>query len=181
MHHIVCDDDCVDKLMTNLKVIGKIGPGFKIDTKGKYLKLDDTTYWQGATRWYRGDSRDTMYEKVHSNILSSLKIINMAINDNISNPDTPLTIYNNVSPTDFLVTMHDILKNTRIGLENLRDTYNADSTLTSRLEMDIISVQNQVALILKNVNLNENNITRRKLTDDHSVGSLRGMSFDTSI
>jgi len=36
----------------------------KINTKDKYLKLDDTTWWQGVFRWYRGDSRITMYEKI---------------------------------------------------------------------------------------------------------------------
>lgn len=156
MNHIVCDNDCIDKLMTNLKVIGKIGPGFKIDTKGKYLKLDDTTYWQGALRWYRGDNRDTMYEKVHSTILSSLKIITMAIKDIKENSQIPMDIYNSVSPEDFIITMYDILKNSKVGLENLKDTYNSDSTLTSRLEMDIISVQNQLILISKNVEIPRN-------------------------
>lgn len=151
MMHVVCDDDCIDKIMTNLKVIGKIGPGFKINTKGKYLQLDDTTYWQGFIRWYRGDSRSTMYERVHATIVSSLKVVSMAINDFREVPDIPQRLYNDCSPRDFLVIMYDILGNSRNGLENLKDTYDPDPTLSSRLEMDIISVRNQLTKIKTNL------------------------------
>lgn len=147
MKHIICEEDHVDKTMTNLKVIGKIGPGFKVNTKGKYLQLDDTTYWQGATRWFRGDSRNTMYEKIHSTIHNSFTIINMAISDYRENPNQSQGIYHNTTPGDFLVTMSEILQQTKIGMENLKDTYDPDPTLSSRLEIDILSVRNQLSSI----------------------------------
>ena len=149
MKHVICDDDCIDKLLTNLKVIGKIGPGFKINTKGKYIQLDDTTYWQGFTRWYRGDSRDTMYEKIHSTINSCNKVILMAINDYGEDPSKSFSIYNDCSPQDFLSIIYDILRNAKNGLENLKDTYNSDPTLSSRLEIDIISIRNQLQLLFE--------------------------------
>lgn len=147
MKHIICDEDHVDKTMTNLKVIGKIGPGFKVNTKGKYLQLDDTTYWQGALRWFRGDSRTTMYEKIHSTVHSSLLIVNMAISDYIENPNESIVIYYNSTPHEFLTIMYDILKSAKVGMDNLKDTYDPDPTLSSRLEMDILSVKNQLTTI----------------------------------
>lgn len=147
MKHIICEEDHVDKTMTNLKVIGKIGPGFKVNTKGKYLQLDDTTYWQGAMRWFRGDSRNTMYEKIHSTIYNSFTIINMAISDYRENPHQSSGVYQNSTPGDFLLTMSEILQQTKIGMENLKDTYDPDPTLSSRLEIDILSVRNQLSSI----------------------------------
>lgn len=152
MNTIVCDDDYINKLLTNLKVIGKIGPGFKINTKGKYLQLDDTTYWQGLLRWYRGDSRNTMYEKVHSTISASQKIVNMLIRDLNYNPEEPKEIYNNCTPGDFLRIVYQILKGAKSGMESLKDTYDPDPTLSSRLEMDIISVSNQLLQIDRTLN-----------------------------
>lgn len=152
MKHVICDDDCIDKLLTNLKVIGKIGPGFKINTKGKYIQLDDTTYWQGFTRWYRGDSRDTMYEKIHNTIVSCNKVIMMVINDFKEDPNKVSHLYNDCTPSDFLEIMYNILRNAKNGMECLKDTYNSDPTLSSRLEIDIISVQNQIFLINSTIN-----------------------------
>lgn len=153
MKHIICDEDHVDKTMTNLKVIGKIGPGFKVNTKGKYLQLDDTTYWQGVMRWYRGDSRTTMYEKIHSTVHSSLLIVNMAITDLEDSPDKVFMIYHNCTPSEFLKIMLDILKSSRVGMDNLKDTYDPDPTLSSRLEMDILSVKNQINIISSKVEI----------------------------
>ena len=160
MKHVICDDDCIDKLLTNLKVIGKIGPGFKINTKEKYIHLDDTTYWQGLLRWYRGDSRDTMYEKIHSTIISSNKVVLMAINDYNEQPNLCCPIYNDCNPTDFLGIIVDILKNSKNGLENLKDTYNSDQTLSSRLEIDILSIKNQINMI-------EEKLGHNRLRDRH--------------
>lgn len=144
-------NDCVDKLLTDLNVIGKIGPGTKVNTKDKYLKLDDTTWWQGAHRWYRGDSRDTTYEKIHSTIATSLRFINLALKDLKDNPYEIIPIYMNSIPDEFLRLLYDTLKKTKIGIENLKDTYIHDPTLSSRLEMDLISIKNQMNLIKNNI------------------------------
>jgi hypothetical protein len=146
MNVFICDEDYVNKTMTNLKVIGKIGPGSKVNTKGKYLQLDDTTYWQGALRWYRGDNRDTMYGTIHNTIRNSLKIVNMAIS--IENPNQCMEMYNNCTQLDFIGTMYEILKESLIGMENLKDTYDPDPGMSSRLEMDILLIKNQLNFLL---------------------------------
>lgn len=141
--------DCVEKLLIDLKVISKIGPGNKINTKEKYLELDDTTWWQGALRWYRGDSRQTTSDKVHITISSCSHIINAAISDFRTEPDKIVQMYLNSTPYDFLIMMRNSIKTAKVGVENLRDTYIHDTTLSSKLEFDILSIDRQVGMIDK--------------------------------
>lgn len=142
--------DCIEKLIIDLKVISKIGPGTKINTKEKYLELDDTTWWQGALRWYRGDSRQTSSDKIHTTITSCSTIINLAIQDIKEKLSVPLPMYLDSTPEEFLEIMLTNLKSAKIGLENLKDTYIHDTTLSSKLEMDISSVNRMINLIEKN-------------------------------
>jgi len=141
------DDKCISKLLINLKVIGKIGPNTKVNTKGKYLQLDDTTYWQGALRWYRGDNREIMYDKIHSAIMGSSKLVFLAVNDYNKYPNIPRCIYHDTVPSEFLSILFSILKQVKIGIENLKDTYVMDHTLASRIETDIFSINNQISII----------------------------------
>lgn len=143
--------DCTEKLIIDLKVISKIGPGSKINTKEKYLELDDTTWWQGALRWYRGDSRQTTCDKIHLTILYSSSIVNLAINDLKDKLESPLPMYLDSTPLEFLEIMLKNLESAKIGLENLKDTYIHDTTLSSKLEMDISSVIRQISTISKNI------------------------------
>lgn len=151
----MCDIEYADKLITDLGVIGKIGPGTKINTKNKYLKLDDTTWWQGATRWYRGDSRDTTYDKIHLAISNSYRFIKLALEDISKNPYETSSIYMENTPGEFLIILSDILRKAKTGIENLRDTYIHDSTISSRFEKDIISIRNQLSVINKTVGSSE--------------------------
>ncbi len=143
--------DSTEKLLIDLKVISKIGPGTKVNTKEKYLELDDTTWWQGAIRWYRGDSRQTSSDKIHNTVAACSTIINSAINDHKESLTSPLPIYLDSIPADFLLLMHHNLKLARTGVENLKDTYIHDTTLSSKLEMDIASLSRQILSIEKTI------------------------------
>lgn len=150
MNRVICDDHWLERLMTNLRVLGKLGPGFKINTKGRYLKLDDTTYWQGVTRWYRGDSRDTMYEKVHTSVTSVNKLLTLLLEDIRVAPDIQNEFYGDCTPRVFMGILGDVLESAKLGLDNLKDTYENDPTLASRLEMDIANIKNQINIIQHN-------------------------------
>ena len=147
----MCSVECVKTLLVNLKVLGKIGPGSKINTKEKYLELDDTTWYQSALRWYRGDSRYTTSDKIQTTIKKSSIIVNNAIKDLHENGDYLSEKYINSTPEDFLTLVLGILKNAKIGVENLKDTYVHDTTLSSQLEMDISSLDRQIKTIEKNL------------------------------
>ena len=47
--------EIAETLILNLGVLGEITEGRKINTKEKYLSLYDTSFLQGAIRWYYGD------------------------------------------------------------------------------------------------------------------------------
>lgn len=143
--------DSTEKLLIDLKVISKIGPGTKVNTKEKYLELDDTTWWQGAIRWYRGDSRQTSSDKIHNTVMSCSTIVNSAVNDYKESLKSPLPMYLDSVPEDFLLLMYHNLKLARTGIENLKDTYIHDTTLSSKLEMDIASLSRQILTIEKTI------------------------------
>jgi hypothetical protein len=145
----MCSSECVENLMINLRVIGKIEPGFKINTKETHLELDNTTQWQFLLRWYRGDSRYTTIGKIHSIITNSSHIINQAINDFTDKIFSPMEMYLNNTPEGFLKIMLNILLDTEIGLKNLRDTYKQYITTSSKLEMEIESTNRQINSIKK--------------------------------
>jgi hypothetical protein len=149
----MCNIDCVETLMVNLKVMAKIGPGFKINTKEKYLELDDTTWVQGVLRWYRGDSRQTTLDKIHISVNSSANHVNKALADFKENNDIPCEMYLNSTAEEFLITIHEIIRNAKVGLENLKDTYIHDETLSSRLEMSISSLERQINNIERNIKI----------------------------
>jgi hypothetical protein len=157
----------VESLLIDLRTLSKIGPGVKLNTKESTIKLDDTTMLQGSFRWYRGDSRNSTYDKVHMIVQNSMKIVKMAINDFADRNFTgSLSVYLESTPEEFLNMMYHILVGVKAGLEKLKNTYSDDLELVSRFEMDITYVINQLVLIKRNIEIN----TRRmSVTDTESA------------
>ena len=66
-------------ILINLKVIGKIGPGDKINTKKKHFDKDNTSWYQPFLRLYRGDSRECSINQVNCLINEANNLITVAI------------------------------------------------------------------------------------------------------
>lgn len=138
----MCSIECTRSLITDLKVLGKVGPKNKINTKTIGLDLDDTHWYQSIIRWYRGDSRYIAGNKIKSIVQHSSDIVNDAIK---FDPDNKY--YEDMTPKEFLEFLKDTLRDAKVGLEHLKDTYFEDNRFSSELESYINSLNRQVKII----------------------------------
>ena len=119
----------------NLKILGELCQGVKLNTRERYFTLDDTTWYQGVYRTWRGDSRQLTYEKINELISDTRELIN-------TYQSTGKTDDNNINNIgDFESYMNDILNNAIKGLRSLMETYNEDKTFISQLcvELEILT------------------------------------------
>lgn len=154
----MCSIECTKKLMVDLRTLGKIEEGKKINTKEKYISSDESTFFQFAWRWYRGDSRIATGNKIESILTCSSNLIEQAKQDLDSNDDEPKELFLKTKPSQFLDDIRSVLIQANKGVRHLRDTYIQDDTISSKLEMHIQTLDRQVEIIndiLKNKN-NEN-------------------------
>ena len=125
-------------ILINLKVIGQIGPGDKINTKKKHFDIDNTSWYQSFLRLYRGDPLECSINQVHYLINEANNLITVAIKSTQTfiTSETDEFFYKNFSPNEFLKMLwgERIIHNALTGVENFKDTYNNDSNITSRLE-----------------------------------------------
>lgn len=140
-----CNNEKIKSIMINLKVIGKIKPGCKLNSKEKYLKVDDSTIYQWVLRKYRGDSRHVTIERVTCVIHDAIHLIH----DALKNPNASFL---NVPAAEFIEKMHEFLVEAGTGLENLQDHYINDTTISTQLEMDKYLLEQCILKIKKNKN-----------------------------
>jgi len=192
-------------ILINLKVIGKIGPGDKINTKKKHFDKDNTSWYQPFLRLYRGDSRECSINQVNCLINEANNLITVAIKSkqtfrlhpfggtqdtenrrtpprrgggtfgytpsgvHTENRRTPSGVhhitsetdeffYKNFSPKEFLKMLwgERIIHNALTGIENLKDTYNNDSNITSRLECLITILRKNIIELEKEIKSMDN-------------------------
>lgn len=143
-----CSQEGTRNLFINLKVIGKIEAEQKLNTKDKFIGVDDSTWYQWVIRKYRGDSRENSISKINKIIEETKKITDNAFKDIHKNEKCTHLL--NLTPLDFLKVLVEILKNTLNGLNNLRNTYNYDTKTSSQLEMNIIVIRKCIQEIEQN-------------------------------
>ena len=135
-----------DELIINLKVLSKLDKNNKLTTKEKFLNLQSSYMLPEAlSRWWNGDNRD-----------ESLKFL-----DNLATKSIKLLKEND-----------DLLQNIKeslIGLENLKDTYSKCTQTNARLDVIIEKINKGIkeyeeskkeenlnkSINLKNLNLDE--------------------------
>lgn len=149
-----CSEESTRNLFINLKVIGKLDADQKLNTKDKYICLDDSTWYQWMIRKYRGDSRDNSISKLNKIIEETKKIIDDAL-INISSSEKHRR-YLNLNAIEFLQEFHKLLREVESGLVNLRDTYNYDTTTSSQLDMNLITIRKYIQEIENPKNVNGN-------------------------
>lgn len=112
-----------DELIINLKILSQLSKNRKLITKESYLNLESNNTFQIPEffkRWFRGDSRDEALKKIDNIIVKSI---------------------------DYLKKFEEIefyLKNSIIGLENLKDTYS--NCTQTRARIDVIIEKINIAI-----------------------------------
>ena len=117
-----------DELIINLKILSQLEKNRKLITKETYLNLESDNTIQVPEfmkRWFRGDSRDESLKKIDNIIVKSINLVEK---------------YN---------VLEQYLKDSIIGLENLKDTYSKCTQTKARIDVIIEKIN-------KAFNLNQN-------------------------
>lgn len=119
-------------LLINLRVLGLLEKGVKLNTRDKFFTIDPVSLIQGLKRFYRKDDRTFSYEKI-STLVSELQ-----------------QYINKCSPDQYEIIGPIILKAQK-GLETLKETYEDDKTFVSQMEFEISNFN----VILKKIGYEE--------------------------
>lgn len=111
----------------NLKILGQIESGIKLNTREKYFTLDTSIWSQGLRRLYRGDNRKATYEKISDLVQNIGEIIDERVNS--SDKD------------EFKQYISPIIEQAIKGLTSLIDTYIEDKTFVSQIEVEITELK----------------------------------------
>ena len=116
-----------DELIINLKVLSKLDKNNKLTTKEKFLNLQSSYLLPEAlSRWWNGDNRDESLKFLDNLATKSIKFLNE--ND-------------------------DLLQNIKeslVGLENLKDTYSKCTQTNARLDVIIEKINKGIKEYEKN-------------------------------
>jgi hypothetical protein len=119
------DSDKSKTTIINLKILGELEMGVKLNTRERYFTLDDTTWYQGLNRKWRGDTRDSTYEKVSQLVTETKELLES------NEPNLENTI------EEFVNFMVPIIDKAKKGLRSLQETYTADKTFISQIDLEI--------------------------------------------
>ena len=137
-----------DELIINLKVLSKLDKNNKLTTKEKFLNLQSSYLLPEAiSRWWNGDNRDESLKFLDNLATKSIKFLNE--ND-------------------------DLLQNIKeslVGLENLKDTYSKCTQTNARLDVIIEKI---------NKGIKEYELSNKKNDLDKSI-NLKNLNLDDII
>ena len=122
MNMNMINDNFIDDIITNLKIIGLIEPNNKLSIKNGHLKLDILDNLQFLRRWLNRDSREHTIIFLKNIIKNVSELINRL--DNFTETDRRWIIRRIVCE----------LENVEIGIKNLKTTYIDDSFIIVNLD-----------------------------------------------
>lgn len=126
-----------DELIINLKVLSKLDKNNKLTTKEKFLNLQSSYILPEAiSRWWNGDNRDESLKFLDNLATKSIKFLNE--ND-------------------------DLLQNIKeslVGLENLKDTYSKCTQTNARLDVIIEKINKGIKEYEKSKKINDDKLAQ---------------------
>ena len=119
-----------DEVVVNLKVIGSIVVNTKLYTKGTYLNIEQPMMIpESFRRWYRQDSRDDAIKRIDRTISKAASYVE-ADKDKL---------------------MMQYLKDAKIGITNMKETYSTCVQTVARLD----TILDKIKTILSSVESDE--------------------------
>jgi len=123
----------MNDLILELKIISNISKGGKLTSENGKLKIDNRFNFQGIRRQYNGDSRE-----------KSIELINNLMNKIFDYIDILLQS-NDTDKSNFCIEKFKTeLKNSIIGLDNLKSTYQGHVETISKIDIIIDNINNKI-------------------------------------
>jgi hypothetical protein len=114
------NDESIDNIITNLKIIGMIKVDEKLCIRKGHLQIDNSSNFQFLKRWFYRDSRDF--------ILLFLKDLIRSIKNAFDK------MYNYTDHLWMIKMLIQEMENAKTGLLNLKTTYSSDSLMIVKFE-----------------------------------------------
>tara|TARA_Y200000002_G_C22589983_1_gene624774 strand:- start:32 stop:565 length:534 start_codon:yes stop_codon:yes gene_type:complete len=137
----------IDENILNLKIISKIKENDKLLTNKNLLEIDSPHIFQSINRWYNNESRTITIEKLNEILEGTFKITKILLEDEKKQNKISRTLEENNSQIfqTFILEM----KNSLVGLENLKKTYSNDILISSQLDLLINKLNTKIEKMSK--------------------------------
>lgn len=129
-----------DKLLINLKIISKIQKNGRISRSyDGIISLESDVFYQSIKRFMLSDSRKQAIFEINSVITESIDMLNHIINSKHMNKNYSQTseYVKNCENINLIITEMECAK---IGIENLKFTYQNDPNTASQLDILILKI-----------------------------------------
>ena len=116
--------DRLDTIWINLKILAKIPPFHRLNTQNELFYIESNTFWQPAFlyRWIRGDNRDLSIKRIDELIRNGQELFGTLENEE-------------------KISLLKHLLESRVGLNNLKKTYENDLTIIASIDRLLDKIQ----------------------------------------
>lgn len=142
----------IDENILNLKIISKIKPNDKLLANNNLLEIDSPHILQSVNRWYNNESRSITIEKLNIILEGTFKITKILLENEKKNKDDDKSLEENNS--QIFQTLILEMKNSLVGLENLKKTYSEDILISSQLDLLINKLNTRIDKMSKFFKIN---------------------------
>lgn len=129
-----------DKLLINLKIISKIQKNGRISRSyDGIISLESDVFYQSIKRFMLNDSRKQAVFEINSVITEAIDILNHILNSKFMNKNYAQTseYMKNCENLSLIMTEMELAK---MGIENLKFTYQTDQNIVSQLDILILKI-----------------------------------------
>lgn len=149
----------IEILLTNLEVISNIGKNEKLCVKNENGELDvDKRYFQSFRRYFSGDSRDNLVEcltRLSNSMDTELDYLLIKYTESDNPDETGLTSDIGIFINHMLHDLYIKSISAKKGLGNLRDTYDDDVAVKSKIDLNINKLERKTLNIKNRLSITE--------------------------
>jgi hypothetical protein len=133
-----------DNLLVNLKILSKIQKNGRISRSyDGVISLEQEVVYQPLKRFLQCNSRKQAVFEINSIINECIEIINHILNSKHTNKNFCNT-EEYIKNCELLGLLIKEIKNAKVGIENLKFTYQTDLNITSQLDIIILKVNSTI-------------------------------------
>ena len=149
----IIEQKFIDENILNLKIISKIRENDKLLTNNNLLAIDSPHLFQSLNRWYNKESRSITIEKLNDILDGTFAITKILLDQEKknNNKDKESLEENN---SQIFQTFILEMKNSLVGLENLKKTYSEDILISSQLDLLINKLNTKIEKMSKMFTIN---------------------------
>jgi len=136
----------IDENILNLKIISKIKENDKLLANKSLLEIDSPHLFQSVNRWYNKENRNITIEKLNNILEGTFKITKILLEKEKSDKEEISLEDNN---SQIFQTLILEMKNSLVGLENLKKTYSEDILVSSQLDLLISKLSSRIEKMSK--------------------------------